>query len=70
MQDSLDLGKLNKLQLALLRIFQREMSDEQVLELQRVLTQHFQTLLHQELHSVCTQKKYKAEDFEAILRSK
>ncbi|NJL13113.1 MAG: hypothetical protein HC913_09020 [Microscillaceae bacterium] len=62
--------KLNTLQLSLLRLFNREMTEEQILSLKRVLVQHFDQLLQVELEKVITEKAYTQDDFDKMLTNK
>ena len=59
--------KLNGLQISLLRLFERGMSDEEVLELQRVLVAHMSQKLLEEVERVNEERGYTAADVEAML---
>jgi hypothetical protein len=59
--------KLNGLQLSLLRLFERGMSDEEVLELRRVLVAHMSQKLLEEVERVNEERGYTAADVEAML---
>lgn len=59
--------KLTDLQLSLLRLFQRNMSDDEVLSLKRVMVKHYQELLAKEIDHVSEEKGYSAEDFDKML---
>ncbi|GAA4411827.1 hypothetical protein GCM10023187_38180 [Nibrella viscosa] len=63
-------GKLNPIQVSLLRLFDREMTDEQVLELKRALVKHYSALLHEELTQIADERGYSQEDYDKILNSK
>lgn len=67
MQKSALPPKLNELQVSLLRLFSREMSESDVLSLKRVLVQHYSTLLQQELNEVVQAKGYTQADFDNLL---
>lgn len=58
---------LNNLQIGLLRLFQREMSENDILSLKRVLVSHYDTLLQAELTQVIEEKKYTQVDFDDML---
>ncbi len=58
---------LNDLQISLLRLFNREMSEEQILSLKRVLVQHYDQLLQAELEKVIAEKGYSQADFDKML---
>ncbi len=60
-------GKLNALQVSLLRLFDRGMTDEQLLDLRRVLVDHYSTQLRDETERVSQQKSYTDDDFTAML---
>ncbi|RYF77091.1 MAG: hypothetical protein EOO39_04815 [Cytophagaceae bacterium] len=60
-------GKLNSLQVSLLRLFDRGMTDEQLLDLKRVLVTHYSSLLASEVDQASQQKGYMADDFTAML---
>ena len=59
--------KLNELQLSLLRLFNREMSEADILSLKRVLVQHYNAMLMQEVTEVVQNKGYTQTDFDKIL---
>lgn len=59
--------KLNGLQISLLRLFDRGMSDEEVLELQRVLVAHLSQKMLAEVERVNEERGYTAADVEAML---
>jgi hypothetical protein len=59
--------KLNGLQISLLRLFERGMSDEEVLELRRVLVAHMSQKLLEEVERVNEERGYTAADVEAML---
>jgi hypothetical protein len=60
-------SKLNALQLSLLRLFNREMTEEQIISLKRVLVRHYNQLLQDELEKVITEKAYTQDDFDKML---
>lgn len=59
--------KLNPLQVSLLRLFNRDMSDDEVLALKRVLVKHYSELLRNEVEQVVAEKGYTQADFDAML---
>ncbi|WP_375447390.1 hypothetical protein [uncultured Fibrella sp.] len=60
-------GKLNALQVSLLRLFDRGMTDDQLLDLRRVLVDYYATQLRTETEQVSQQKGYTDDDFTAML---
>ena len=61
--------KLNGLQISLLRLFERGMSDEEVLELQRVLVAHMSQKMLAEVERIDSERGYTAEDYERMLNA-
>ena len=59
--------KLNGLQISLLRLFERGMSDEEVLELRRVLVAHMSKKVLAEVERIDNERGYTAEDFGRML---
>lgn len=59
--------KLNPLQVSLLRLFNRNMSDDEILALKRVLVKHYSDLLRMEVEKVVTEKGYTQTDFDEML---
>lgn len=59
--------KLNSLQITLLRLFDRGMSDEEMLEIRRLLVTHMSKKLRQEVERIDTARGYTAEDYERML---
>ena len=59
--------KLNSLQISLLRLFERGMSDDEVLELRGVLVAHMSKKLLEEVERVNKERGYTAADVEAML---
>ena len=59
--------KLNGLQISLLRLFERGISDEEVLELRQVLVAHMSQKLLAEVERVNEERGYTAADVEAML---
>ena len=61
--------KLNGLQISLLRLFERGMSDEEVLELRRVLVAHMSQKMLAEVERIDAERGYTAEDYERMLNA-
>lgn len=61
--------ELNPLQISLLRLFDRPMSENEVLELKRLLVNHFSGFLDKEVTEVVKNKGYTQEDFDNILNA-
>ncbi len=59
--------RLNTLQISLLRLFDRGMTDEQLLDLKRVLVHHYSTQLQQEVERVTQERGYAQDDFDQML---
>ncbi len=58
---------LNALQISLLRLFNRPMTDKQTHDLQKVLVKHYTTQLHEELERITEEKGYTQADFDKML---
>ncbi|GAB2696907.1 hypothetical protein GCM10011495_29070 [Hymenobacter frigidus] len=61
--------KLNSLQISLLRLFERGMSDEEVLELRRVLVAHMSQKMLVAVEHMDYERGYTAEDYERMLNA-
>jgi len=61
--------ELNPLQISLLRLFSRPMSDEETIELKRVLVKHYSAMLKKEVSKVVAEKGYTRQDFEDMLNA-
>jgi len=59
--------KLNSIQLSLLRLFDRGMSDEETLEIRRLLVTHLSKKLQEEVQRIDEERGYTAEDYERML---
>ncbi|TAE73128.1 MAG: hypothetical protein EAZ85_07905 [Bacteroidetes bacterium] len=70
MKSSTPLPKLNELQISLLRLFNRDMSETEILSLKRVLVQHYSTLLQEEIDEITQIKGYTQSDFDKLLEQK
>ncbi|MBN8823799.1 MULTISPECIES: hypothetical protein [Spirosoma] len=64
---SMPSGRLNPLQVSLLRLFNREMTDDQVLELKRVLVQYYSERLKDEVELAVVERSYTQADFDNML---
>ena len=60
-------GRLNDLQISLLRLFDHGMSDAQTYELRKMLMAYFDSELKKELEEVQKEKQYTQEDFDRML---
>lgn len=61
--------KLNSLQISLLRLFERGMSDEDTLELRRVIVAHLSQKMLAEVERIDDERGYTAEDYERMLNA-
>jgi hypothetical protein len=61
--------ELNPLQVSLLRLFNRPMSEQETLELKRVLVKHYSKRLKKEVTRVVAEKGYTQQDFDKILNA-
>jgi hypothetical protein len=61
--------KLNSLQIGLLRLFERGMSDEDTLELRRVIVAHLSKKMLAEVERIDDERGYTAEDYERMLNA-
>ena len=59
--------KLNSLQISLLRLFERGMSEEDTLELQRIIVAHLSQKMLAEVERVNEERGYTAADVEDML---
>lgn len=59
--------RLNTLQISLLRLFDRGMTDEQLLDLKRVLVRHYSAQLRQEVERATQERGYTQDDFDQML---
>jgi len=60
-------SRLNPIQESLLRLFDRNMSEEEILTLRKVLVKHYSELLRAEVERVVEEKGYTQEDFDRML---
>ena len=61
--------KLNSLQISLLRLFERGMSDEDTIELRRVIVAHLSQKMLAEVERIDDERSYTAEDYERMLNA-
>ena len=59
--------RLNALQISLLRLFSRDISDNEILSLKRILVKHYSAELKTEIEKVVNEKGYTQEDFDEML---
>ncbi len=60
---------LNPVQISLLRLFNRPMSEKETEELRGVIFKHYSNLLDDELNKVITEKGYTQKDFDEMLNA-
>jgi hypothetical protein len=61
--------KLNPIQVSLLRLFERGMSDEDTLELRRVIVAHLSKKMLAEVERIDDERSYTAEGYERMLNA-
>ena len=61
--------ELNSIQVSLLRLFNRPMSESETLTLKKLLVDHYSALLEQEVTKVVAEKAYTQKDFDDMLNS-
>ena len=61
--------ELNPLQVSLLRLFNRPMSEQETLELKRLLVKHYSKQLKAEATRVVAEKGYTGQDFDNMLNA-
>jgi hypothetical protein len=59
--------ELNPIQVSLLRLFNRPMSENETRELKKLLVNHYSGLLEKEVTIVNAEKGYTQKDFDAML---
>lgn len=62
--------RLNNLQISLLRLFSQNISDDQTLEIRKLMMNYFDVQLKAELETVIEEKGYTEDDFRQMLNSK
>ncbi len=61
--------ELNPIQVSLLRLFSRPMSDKETKELKKLLVNHYSQQLDEEVGRVVAEKGYTQKDFDDMLNS-
>lgn len=64
--DDKNRGGLNDVQLSLLRLFNREMSYEETIEIRDLLSRHYSAKLKVEVDRVVAEKGITAEDYDKL----
>jgi hypothetical protein len=59
--------ELNPMQVSLLRLFNRPMSEAETIELKTILVNHYSALLEEEVEKVIAEKGYTQKDFDDML---
>jgi hypothetical protein len=59
--------ELNPIQVSLLRLFNRPMSDNETRELKKLLVDHYSDQLEEEVTKVVSEKGYSQKDFDDML---
>jgi hypothetical protein len=62
--------RLNSLQISLLRLFSQNISDDQTLEIRKLMMNYFDIQLKAELDKVVEEKGYTEDDFRQMLNTK
>jgi hypothetical protein len=62
--------ELNPIQVSLLRLFNRPMSEKETLKLKEVMVKHYSDQLQEELTKAVNEKGYTQKDFDDMLNSK
>ncbi|CAN1557434.1 hypothetical protein MCERE19_02456 [Spirosomataceae bacterium] len=63
-------SKLNSLQVSLLKLFSQDMSDDQSMDIRKILLEYFDKELKDELEIVTKEKEYTVKDYREMLDSK
>ena len=61
--------ELNPIQVSLLRLFNRPMSENETKELKKLIVNHYSDLLEEEVTKVVSKKGYTQKDFDDMLKS-
>ncbi|AQG81213.1 hypothetical protein [Spirosoma montaniterrae] len=61
------MNRLNDIQIGLLRMFDRPMSQEETLELKRLLTRHYAQKAREAATKVAEERGYTQADYDALL---
>ncbi|CAG5004788.1 hypothetical protein DYBT9275_03448 [Dyadobacter sp. CECT 9275] len=60
-------NRLNDVQISLLRLFDQNISEQETLEVRKLLMDYFDRALQEELKEVSKQKKYSEQDYYKML---
>jgi hypothetical protein len=61
--------ELNSVQISLLRLFNRPMSEEETLKIRNLLVDHYSEILEQEVAKAIEEKGYTPEDLDDLLNA-
>lgn len=61
--------ELNPVQISLLRLFNRPMSEIETLEIKKLLVDHYSEILEQEVTKAIEEKGYTAQDLDNLLHA-
>ncbi|WP_426585580.1 hypothetical protein [Mucilaginibacter sp. R-33] len=61
--------ELNPIQVSLLRLFNRPMSEKETLELKKLLTDYYADKLEEEVNKTMSEKGYTQQDFDKMLNA-
>lgn len=61
--------ELNAVQVSLLRLFNRPMSDKETLEIRNLLVDHYSEMLQDEVNRAISEKGYTADDLDNLLNA-
>ncbi|MGF7075411.1 hypothetical protein [Mucilaginibacter sp. 3215] len=61
--------ELNPIQVSLLRLFNRPMSEKETLELKKLLTDYYADKLEEEVNKTVSEKGYTQQDFDKMLNA-
>jgi uncharacterized protein (DUF2344 family) len=62
--------ELNPIQVSLLRLFNRPMSESETQSLKKVMVNHYSGLLEKEITKIVAEKEYTQKDFDNMLNGK
>jgi len=61
--------ELNSVQISLLRLFNRPMSESEAITLKKLMVDYYSGLLEDEVTKIVAEKKYSQKDFDNMLNS-
>ena len=61
--------ELNPVQISLLRLFNRPMSEKETLEIRNLLVDHYSEILKHEVNKAIAEKGYTSEDLDNLLNA-